>query len=390
VLATSALILAVSVLTPPSGSHDMWSYVMYGRMVAVHHQDPYTSSPRVDRTDPLLRDVGRGWRGSRSVYGPAFTAVSAAGAELSGTSPLRNRLFHQGLAALVVLAALIALRRRSGDPTALILLGLSPPVAAIVNTGQNDVVVGGLLLAGLLALRRRPAMVAGVLLALAALVKLVALLPAGLLTIWAWRHQGRARAVALAGTVVATTVAAYVVAGGIDALRPLLDQSHRMSRASIWRVARYVTTETHVLRLAQPSASELTRLAFVLAPFALGALVCAALALTNRADPAPCAVAGALAFVLAWPYVMPGYALWSLIAAAGAARHWTARAAMAVSSALALAYVQRPGLAPRGGLLGALSAGAPIVGLAVMALLEHLQRRPPSRPADGAPAVVAV
>jgi hypothetical protein len=81
--------------------------------------------------------------------------------------------------------------------------------------------------------------------------------------------------------------------------------------------------------------------------------------------------------VLAWPYVMPGYALWALVAAADAAHHWTARAAMAVSSALALAYVQRPGLAPRGGLLGLLSGGAPLVGVVVMAVLEHLHRRPP-------------
>ncbi len=69
---------AISVAAPPRNSHDLWSYVMYGRMVSAHHLSPYSHVPIDFLHDPLLGRVATGWRHTSSVYGPLFTGVSAA------------------------------------------------------------------------------------------------------------------------------------------------------------------------------------------------------------------------------------------------------------------------------------------------------------------------
>jgi len=164
-VAATGLLLVAAVVTPPTGSHDVWSYVMYGRLEAVHHLDPYTVSPSAVPYDPFLQLVGGGWRNTRSVYGPVFIGVASAGALISGDSPVRNRLFHQGLGALVVLAVIVACCRRSRDLAPLVLLGLGPPMAAVVNSGHNDLLVGGLVFGGALAAERRRHVLSGVLVA---------------------------------------------------------------------------------------------------------------------------------------------------------------------------------------------------------------------------------
>src|SRR5450432_3652418 len=72
-----ALALLVAIAVPPRGSHDLWSYVMYGRTLAIHHASPYVHAPGAYPGDPFLHLVGSGWKGTTSIYGPLFTAISA-------------------------------------------------------------------------------------------------------------------------------------------------------------------------------------------------------------------------------------------------------------------------------------------------------------------------
>src|SRR4051794_24420574 len=41
VLGTSAVLMVLAVVTPPTSSKDLWAHVMYGRIVSVHHASPY-------------------------------------------------------------------------------------------------------------------------------------------------------------------------------------------------------------------------------------------------------------------------------------------------------------------------------------------------------------
>src|ERR1041384_7655942 len=77
VIACAALI-AFAVAMPPRSSRDLWAYAMYGRIVSAHHASPYTHLPLAYPHDAYLARMHPAFRNTRSVYGPAFTAVSAA------------------------------------------------------------------------------------------------------------------------------------------------------------------------------------------------------------------------------------------------------------------------------------------------------------------------
>ena len=191
VLVTSLLLMTVAVVQPPSESLDLWSYAMNGRIVEHYGDSPYTHAPADYPHDPLLAHVGANWRHTRSLYGPAFTAVSAGIMSVAGGSLLSTRLGFQLLAALCVLAVLILLIRKTRDPVVVLLVGANPVIIIeIVNIGRNDAILGLGLLAGVLLATRRRLVAAAVVLALVALVKIVVVAALGAVILWMWRQYG--------------------------------------------------------------------------------------------------------------------------------------------------------------------------------------------------------
>ena len=331
VLGGTVLLLAVSVAVPPQGSADLWSYSAYGRLVAHDHRSPYRADPDdLAPTDPIGARVAPAWRATSSVYGPAFVALAAGGSELAGTSPTANRLFWQGLAAAAVLASLLLLARQGADAGALAFLGLNPAVAlTMVNGGHNDALVGLGVLAGVALANGRRHSMAGAVLGVAALVKVVALLPLGAVAVWVWRRGDRwaaARTAAVGGGLV---VAGYILAGGLTALHPLSSLAGAHSRASIWTL--------------------LGRLAPVLqAPLVAGCALAAVLGavLLGRWRPPLALLVGAVAVIslVGAPYVLPWYAAAALPVLA---LHWRSPLAFvgsATAVGLAASYVGAPRL----------------------------------------------
>ena len=86
-VAIGALMLLAIALSP-MGSHDVWSYTMYGRMVSQYGVSPYSHVPQNFPHDPFLPLVAKGWRHTSSVYGPVFVVFSALGSALAGGSAL--------------------------------------------------------------------------------------------------------------------------------------------------------------------------------------------------------------------------------------------------------------------------------------------------------------
>jgi len=340
VVVASLGLLAVAVVLPPAESRDLFSYAMDGRILQHYGVSPYTHAPAEFPHDPLLAQVGSGWRHTRSVYGPAFTAMSAGVAWIAGPDVLANRLGFQLLAALSVLAILVLLYRTTRDPVVVALVGCNPVVMLeVVNVGRNDALVGFALLAGVVLAGRRRLVAAAVLLAVAASVKLVAIAALGFVLIWAWRHHG-ARLAARAGAAGALVVVVpYVLAGGTRALTPLADASDRLSRASIGQFGRGGAVE-HLLGIAEgePAHAVVGRIG----PAAIVVVIGLALlfACSRLADPTPelVAVGAIAAFLFAGSYVLASYAMWVLPIAAWRHRAGVSRAVLVWSALLTIAY----------------------------------------------------
>ena len=75
-LGATAIFGLTLVLLPSLPSDDIFSYILYGRISAVHGANPLISTPADFTNDPFLTLVF--WRDVRSVYGPAWLLLSAA------------------------------------------------------------------------------------------------------------------------------------------------------------------------------------------------------------------------------------------------------------------------------------------------------------------------
>jgi alpha-1,6-mannosyltransferase len=73
-LGTTALFALTLALLPSLPSDDLFSYILYGRISAVHHANPLIVLPSDFPHDPFLHLVY--WRDVRSVYGPVWLALS--------------------------------------------------------------------------------------------------------------------------------------------------------------------------------------------------------------------------------------------------------------------------------------------------------------------------
>jgi alpha-1,6-mannosyltransferase len=316
ILPIGALLL-LAVALEPTGSRDIWSYTMYGRIISAHGASPYIRLPADYPHDPFLHLVAHGWRHTTSVYGPVFVVLSAMGTAIAGPSVLLARLYQQIGAAVAVAVVLSLVWRRTKSPAAVMLLGLNPLViVTIVNGGHNDALVGlGVLAAVLFAEQDRP-VGAGMALAIAALVKVTALLALPVLVGWVFARYGRRAAGQLAGVAIAAVLVVYA-AFGPSALSALDANRNLMSRASPWQIVRTL------LRLQSDHSFAGLPRATWLAAFGLGSiLVVGSLALLvawhrRRDRELGTGVALALAaYLVAGIYALPWYAMWMLPSAA--------------------------------------------------------------------------
>jgi glycosyl transferase family 87 len=109
-----ALFLVAFACLPPILSHDVYSYVDYARLAALHGFDPYLRAPAAAPGDPAFPHVT--WQHTASVYGPLFTL---------GTYPL---------ALLSVGGAVYALKAAS----AAAVLGVAVIVARVASARGTD------------------------------------------------------------------------------------------------------------------------------------------------------------------------------------------------------------------------------------------------------------
>jgi hypothetical protein len=288
---------------------------------------------------------------------------------VTGTSLLANRLYFQGLAALMAVAALVLVDRRTrGDPGALAFIGLSPLVIAIVNGAHTDLIIGVLLLGAIALTDDDHEVAAGLAIAAAVLVKVVALLPAAALVVWLWRTRGIRSALRLAVTAAPIALLAYLAVGGMDSLDPVREAAEIFgSRGQAWEAVRQAWSDSYAaagMREAADTAHlEVSRLAL---PIMLAVTLVVIIRLTRRRDAAVPVAGAGLGFLLSAVYVLPWYSGWVLPPAASVWRSPVAVLAQLQAALVFLVYADPPGtLPPDGPLLHLETRWLPVAGIAL-------------------------
>lgn len=152
-----AVYLVVSLLllfTPVLLSSDIYVYAMRGRILSVHHQNPYLVPAAQFPEDPFFELTNPAWRGLTQNYGPLWTLFSAlltwiGGARLLGTILLfKLSAFVGNTLGLWLVSRLAGDRDPKTRREIVALYAMSPFILMeFVNNGHNDVwmVVFGLL-----------------------------------------------------------------------------------------------------------------------------------------------------------------------------------------------------------------------------------------------------
>ena len=221
--AIAGLVLhAVVLLAPLTQSQDLYSYLFYGKMWAVHGANPYTVLPNAFPSDAWFPWVN--WRDQATVYGPLWTMATGGVARLGGASLaagfvwMKVVVFGLGAASMLGLAA--AAKARGSDPGRMVLLGMWNPliVVSLSLGGHADVAVVAAGLWALVADRRDRPLLATLLLSAAWLVKAYA---GVVLLVYLIALARRRLPLALRGAAVATAVTIAAWAPFWDGFRTL-------------------------------------------------------------------------------------------------------------------------------------------------------------------------
>jgi hypothetical protein len=237
VLAVATAIQLAPLAAPVLLSTDVYTYWDYGRLSAVHGDNPYVTPPRQEFNDPAFRHMGDKWRDTTTVYGPVFTLASEGHAVAVGESPRAAAWAYKALAALAMLVIVWLAARLAARPVlAAAFVGWNPLLAIhFAGGGHNDawmmaLVVGALALA---AAGRRE--LAGAAWALSIAIKWVAVVFLPLRALEARRQGRRVGHLGFAvAAVLVTAVASWRYGTGwLDALGPVARNLREGARYSI-------------------------------------------------------------------------------------------------------------------------------------------------------------
>ena len=314
-LAPPVAFALILLLTMPLTSRDIFFYTMSGRVLSVYGRNPYTVAPSAFPNDPLF--AFSNWPDYTSPYGPIWLLVSGGLTRLAGDDIVRSVLLLKLVAVGGYLAcggligAILRARGRAALPGMVFWLWNPLVLIEFAGAGHNDVLMlAGLLLGLWLYLRGRLGL-AFATVALAAMVKLVALV---VLPILLWHRlmalaDWRARAWETARLAWPPAIVAALCLGpfwvGAATLGPVKEADHYYSSAA--HIARIMLEWT----LAPRPAGDIVRGAIV-------AILLLGYALILRRTPgddgrllAACASAMLLLIVL-WPFFVPWYCAWAV------------------------------------------------------------------------------
>jgi hypothetical protein len=214
-------------LAPPLFSRDVYSYLAQGLILHLGHS-PYHTAPAALGGlghQHVLDAVSPFWRHTTAPYGPLFLGLLSLIAAVVGPHLIAGVLLARGLE--LIGAALLAVyiprlaRSMGTDARRALWLGLASPLVTLelIAAGHNDLLMVGMLVAGVAyALDGRPLLGVAIC-ALAATVKVPALAGAAFIAVaWGREELGRAaqaRFLAAAGAIAVLVLAVVTLVAGV-------------------------------------------------------------------------------------------------------------------------------------------------------------------------------
>jgi hypothetical protein len=392
-VAAVASVFVLAVVLPPRQSNDVYLYASYGRIIATHHRSPFTAVPADFPRDPLYQSVANGWRHTRSLYGPAFLAYSAAAMRVLPPKRLAARLVFQFTAAVACALVCMMLWRRNRSPAVLVFVGLQPVVVlSVVNGGHNDALVALALVvaagcaAGERLLRAAIGLAAGV------LVKVTVVFGAIAFVAWLLARGQRKQAAQVAAVAIALPL--VVIAAIPGALRSLSAAASDTSRASLLHTLRVFTDPAsgvfaHLLHLSAGAFGGVAKVATAVAGLIAFGWTWRWVRRDATLGAASALGLGLVVYLVLGGWVMPWYPLWALVLVAPRADRFAALVG-GHASVLLLLY-QIPAAFVHAGpghpAYLTLTLAAPLLVIAAYAWWWVQLRRQPSRP-TGAPSTI--
>jgi len=297
----AALLVAAFALAPPLLSQDVFSYIEYARLGALHDLNPYTHIPAAAPGDPAFPFVG--WADSSSAYGPLFTLATYPLAWVSVPVALWSlkALTAISVLALALLVAHLAPARGVDARRGFVMVALNPLVLVhVVGGAHNDATTMLVALAGcagVLALRDRSG---GFALAAAIGLKLSATFVAPFALLGAVR---RGRLVVGAAIAIALAIAAGLLAFGPHFLDSATLAGENQGRVSNYSLPNLLS---ELLDVDVDLVRAVTATTFL-------TLVAALLLWVHRgADWIRATGWAALGLLLATAWLLPWYIIWAL------------------------------------------------------------------------------
>jgi hypothetical protein len=137
-LVVAVLIQTVPLVGPLLLSKDAYLYWAVGRIVTVHHANPYVKTVSDFPQDPSYPYPSEAWRSYPGAYGPAGETYVTIPAVVAGTSAHRAELAYRMFAVLGILVTLALVAWRTRSAAAIALLGWSPLVAFHYGGGGHS------------------------------------------------------------------------------------------------------------------------------------------------------------------------------------------------------------------------------------------------------------
>ena len=329
VLGAILLLHLIALLAPPLLTTDVFSYVSYGRLGALHGIDPYVAAPIRVPHDAIYPWVG--WRHARSAYGPLFTVLTYPLAVVGVAPAVWTLKLVAALSSLgcVALVWRTALARRIDPVRAVALVGLNPVLLIWVVAGAHNDLLMMLAMSAAVALVVAGAEAGGAATAVAgAAVKVSAVLILPFIVLGSAR-RGRAVTGAVIAAVAGALAAVLVFGGHAAGFLDVLGAQQRTASG--------MSVPTTLAHLAgAPTAAP----ALLTAVHVTGALLLLAL-VVQAARGLDWIEGAALALVVAAAasgWLMPWYTVWALPLAVLARRRRALVAVLALQG-LVLAHV---------------------------------------------------
>jgi hypothetical protein len=328
---TVAALYTFLVLSPPLGLTDVFNYLGYARLGALHGLNPYTHVIHDESLDPVYLWVS--WRNYHSPYGQLFTLLTYP----LGLLPLGSALWVLKVGLVALMGVFVALvwkcaRQLGYDGRFAVLFVALNPIILIWDVGgfHNDPVVLVPMMAAISLVIARRYRWAGAALAVAVAVKVTIVLLLPFLMLAAYRHR-RSLQVVVGFVLGAIPLAAVSIAAFGLSMPNVADQSRIVTPLSVVNLAGVVLH----LGGASPLMENGSKVLLVVA---VGALL---LMSVTRGRPDWLTGAGwaTLGLLACTSWLMPWYIVWALPLVALSTSRWLRRTTLVFSVFAAFTFL---------------------------------------------------